>query len=166
MDKIAPELRSKVMASIRGRDTRPEILVRSLLHRMGYRFTVRNRKLPGSPDVCLPKWRAVVFVHGCFWHQHRPCTLARMPRSNLTYWRPKFERNRKRDREALRALRYLGWRTLVIWECQLDDLDSLIIRVTSFLRSKAVPRPTLARIGVADHPRGRRRTCGRDKTGQ
>ena|SRR6266852_9399 len=134
MDKIAPELRSKVMASIKGKDTRPERAVRSLLHRMGYRFTLRNRKLPGSPDVCLPRWRAAVFVHGCFWHQHRSCRLARLPRSNLTYWKPKFKRNRKRDRSALKALSRLGWRTLVIWECELYDLDSLVVRVTSFLK--------------------------------
>jgi DNA mismatch endonuclease (patch repair protein) len=132
MDSVSAAMRSRVMAAIASKNTRPEKKVRSILHRMGYRFTLRNRQLPGSPDVCLPRLKAAVFVHGCFWHQHRPCPLARMPKSNLAYWRPKFQRNRNRDKEAVRALTALGWRVLVIWECDLHDPESLATKITAF----------------------------------
>ncbi len=112
------------MSRIRGRDTKPELLVRSILHRLGYRFTVsgpRNKKLPGKPDIVLPKWGTVVFVHGCFWHGHAHCPSFRLPKSRRRFWQEKIANNRKRDARAARALRQLGWNVVVIWECELAN---------------------------------------------
>ena len=106
------------MRSVRVRDTAPEVRVRSILHRMGYRFTLHRRDLPGTPDIVLPRFRAAVFVHGCFWHQHRGCRRATLPRTNACFWRDKFERNVARDHKKIAALRRQGWRAKVVWECQ------------------------------------------------
>lgn len=123
------------MARIRGRDTKPEMLVRRLVHRMGYRFRLHRRDLPGSPDLTFPSRRKVIFVHGCFWHLHpdERCKLARMPKSRLDYWEPKLEGNKRRDRDNLARLTELGWDPLVIWECQLRDVESLEARIVGFL---------------------------------
>lgn len=121
-DVFTPEKRSAVMALIRGRDTRPELALRSLLHRAGYRFTVngpRNRTLPGKPDLVLPKYRSVVFVHGCFWHGHPNCPAFRLPKSRVDFWQAKITGNQARDRRNERALRALGWHVVTIWECAL-----------------------------------------------
>lgn len=107
------------MSSIRAKDTEPERIVRSFLHRDGFRFRTDVRALPGKPDIVLPKHRAVVFVHGCFWHQHRGCPRATVPKSNVAFWAMKFAGNRARDRTNERKLKALGWRVFVIWECEL-----------------------------------------------
>ncbi|MEY3027033.1 MAG: hypothetical protein RLZZ238_1930 [Planctomycetota bacterium] len=106
------------MARIRGTNTKPEVLVRSALHRAGFRFRLHGRGLPGRPDIVLPKHRTVVFVHGCFWHRHG-CTLSSEPRTRRAFWRAKFDANVERDRRNARALRRLGWRVLTVWECSL-----------------------------------------------
>lgn len=117
-DSISPERRSQIMSCIRSKDTRPEMLVRRMVHGMGYRYRLHDRKLPGCPDMVFATRRAVIFIHGCYWHQHPGCKRARVPKSRIDYWGPKLERNRSRDLERLTALRRLGWRVLVIWECQ------------------------------------------------
>jgi DNA mismatch endonuclease (patch repair protein) len=121
-DVFTPEKRSAVMALIRGRDTKPELALRSLLHRAGYRFTVRgprNRSLPGKPDLVLPKYRTAVFVHGCFWHGHENCPGFRLPKSRCDFWQEKISGNQARDLRNEAALRALGWHVVTVWECAL-----------------------------------------------
>ncbi len=118
-DRVSPEVRSRIMRSIRGRDTGPERIVRSALHRKGFRFRLNVRALPGTPDIVLPALRTVIFVHGCFWHRHGRCSLATMPRTRPEYWSAKFAANRRRDRRVSAALARLGWRVIVIWECSV-----------------------------------------------
>lgn len=123
-DIVSPAIRSQMMSGIRGRDTAPEMRVRRLLHHRGYRFRLHRRDLPGSPDLVLPRHRAVVFVHGCFWHFHAGCRLAKIPGSRPDFWRTKLLGNRKRDAVAIEALRADGWRVLVVWECWLRACKS------------------------------------------
>lgn len=122
-DKFSREVRSKIMKSIRSKDTSPEKLVRSYLHRAGLRFRLHKTGLPGSPDIVLPKHKTVVFVHGCFWHHHQSpdCPYSKKPKSNLDYWLPKLERTMERDRENLRELNSLGWKVGVVWECEIGE---------------------------------------------
>lgn len=126
MDTFSPEARSEIMRRVRSANTTPELLVRRLLHRAGYRFTLANKHLPGNPDIVLPRYRTVVFVHGCFWHRHRGCREATMPASNVAYWSAKLERNRVRDRQNGRRLRQLGWRVVIVWECQTRRPERLL----------------------------------------
>lgn len=110
------------MSRIKGKNTKPEVHVRRLLHRLGYRFTIngpKNRSLPGKPDIVLPRYQTAIFVHGCFWHRHPHCKSATTPKSNRTYWQNKFQRNKQRDREAQASLSQLGWQVIIIWECEL-----------------------------------------------
>jgi DNA mismatch endonuclease (patch repair protein) len=119
-DKLTKARRSWNMSRIRGKDTGPERIVRSLLHRMGYRFRLHVRGLPGKPDVVLPKYRTVILVHGCFWHRHRRCKNCTTPTNRREFWISKLEGNAERDRRHVRALRTLGWRVLVVWECETE----------------------------------------------
>jgi DNA mismatch endonuclease (patch repair protein) len=123
------------MAAIRYRDTGPELLVRRLVHRMGYRYRLHARELPGKPDLAFRPRRKVIFVHGCFWHRHPDpaCKLARLPKTRLAFWKPKLERNRQRDDAVAKELVGLGWGYLVIWECELRDLSSLQEKIRAFL---------------------------------
>lgn len=124
-DVFTPEKRSEVMSRIRGRDTKPELALRSMLHRLGYRFTVnsrRNKSLPGKPDLILPKYQTVVFVHGCFWHGHENCRHFRLPKSRRQWWTAKIEGNRARDQRNLADLHQLGWHVVTIWECALKTV--------------------------------------------
>jgi DNA mismatch endonuclease (patch repair protein) len=123
---INKDVRSRMMASIKGRNTKPERQVRKLLHRLGFRFRLHARELPGRPDVVLPKHDLAVFVHGCFWHQHKNCRFAVMPKTNLSFWSQKLNGNLRRDEAAIEQLRKLGWRTLIIWECALKSEESLL----------------------------------------
>lgn len=123
------------MSTIRGRDTAPERQLRSFLHGEGFRFRKDVRSLPGRPDVVLPKHRAVVFVHGCFWHQHRGCPRATVPKSNVAFWATKFAGNRARDRTNERKVKALGWRVFVIWECELSQ--ARLRRLTCEIRGRA-----------------------------
>ncbi len=121
------------MSRVRGRDTGPEMVVRRLLHGMGYRYRLQGRDLPGRPDLVFPSRRKVVFVHGCFWHLHPRCRNVRLPKSRQEFWIPKLRSNRKRDLANQRKLTNAGWRFLVVWECELADLDDVAGRLVAFL---------------------------------
>lgn len=121
------------MARIRGKDTQPEMVVRSLVHRDGFRFRLHRRDLPGTPDLVFPGLRSVIFVHGCFWHKHHCRKGTAMPASNRAFWRMKLEGNRDRDHRAILNLRRAHWRVLTIWECQLNDIEKLTGKLTAFL---------------------------------
>lgn len=123
------------MSRIRGRDTKPEIAVRKLLHKMGYRFRLHLKSLPGKPDIVLPKHKKIVFVHGCFWHGHRGCRRASRPVSNADFWNVKIEKNIKRDAENLKKLKALGWKTTTVWQCQIRKTQLLQKRLESFLNA-------------------------------
>ena len=120
------EKRSHVMSRIRSIDTTPELLVRSLLHRMGYRFRLHKKDLPGKPDIVLPKYSSVAFVHGCFWHQHPGCIEGRIPDTRVEYWKEKLNSNINRDKKVRKELKYRGWRTIVIWECEIEKNPSKV----------------------------------------
>ena len=117
------------MRRVRSSNTAPELLVRKLLHRSGYRFKLYGNNLPGNPDIVLPKYKTVVLVHGCFWHRHKRCSEAAMPKSNVPYWEGKFARNEKRDRRIKRDLKRLGWRVITVWECQTRNPVRLLAKL-------------------------------------
>lgn len=138
MDTLTKEQRSWVMGRIRGRDTAIEVRLRSALHRLGFRFRKNVRGLPGTPDIVLPKYRTVVFVHGCFWHRHANCKRATMPKSRVAFWQKKFERNIVNDRQHLRDLRKAGWCVVTVWECRiLKDIDKVAERIRKKLSERA-----------------------------
>src|SRR5262249_36610163 len=124
VDKLTPERRSWNMSRIRGSDTEAERVVRSVLHRTGYRFRIHHRALPGKPDIVLAKYRLVIFVHGCFWHRHG-CSFTYTPKSRLEFWQKKFEENCNRDSRNQSDLKELNWRVIVVWECEIRDLKTL-----------------------------------------
>jgi DNA mismatch endonuclease, patch repair protein len=128
-DKLSKARRSWNMSRIRGTNTRPEVTVRSFLHRQGLRFRLHHRILPGRPDIVLTRSRTAVFVHGCFWHRHKRCKFAYTPKSNITFWQEKFLENVARDSRVVRRIRAMGWRVVVVWECQVHDFDLLIRRI-------------------------------------
>lgn len=128
-DVFPPEKRSAVMARIKGRDTGPERVVRSLLHRAGYRFRVQRRDLPGRPDIVLPGRRAVVLVHGCFWHGHPGCRFAVRPKTRTEFWGRKIDATRERDARVELELGERGWRVMTVWECELRDTGALLARL-------------------------------------
>ncbi len=136
--KETPEERSRIMRAVKGRDTAPELIVRRLAHRMGYRFRLHRQDLPGKPDLVFPRLRKVLFVHGCFWHGHDCARGARVPVQNRDYWTLKIARNKERDARARRALKALGWRSLALWECQLKDAGDVMKTIKRFLR-RATP---------------------------
>lgn len=123
VDRVAPEKRSEIMRAVPSRHSRPEKLVRSAAHRLGLRFRLHVKQLPGTPDLVFPRWKTVVFVNGCYWHQHTGCPKARSPKSNEEFWAAKFKRNVERDAENYDQLRTQGWRVVVIWQCQIKTLD-------------------------------------------
>ena len=133
MDTVTRQRRSEIMSRVRPTDTRPEMIVRRLVHGLGYRYRLHGQKLPGRPDLVFAARGKVIFVHGCFWHRHPGCRLARMPKSRVDFWRAKLDGNRERDLVKQRALTELGWQWLVLWECQLNDPASVRERVTAFL---------------------------------
>jgi DNA mismatch endonuclease, patch repair protein len=139
VDSLAPAIRSKLMARIRAKDTAPEMMVRSALHKRGLRFRVHDAKLPGRPDLVFSRRKTVVFVHGCFWHAHERCGARRVPASNRAYWGPKLQRNVDRDRRVVRDLRRLGWRVVIVWECQLTSecATKTLNRVAELLQKTA-----------------------------
>jgi DNA mismatch endonuclease (patch repair protein) len=122
------------MSLVRSRDTKPEMLVRRLTHRLGYRYRLHRRDLPGVPDLVFPSRKRVIFVNGCFWHGHN-CRFGRMPKSRVTYWEQKIASNRQRDQLNLRRLRGMKWKCLVLWECELKKLDVIASRIVSFLEA-------------------------------
>lgn len=133
MDSVSPERRSEIMARIRSKDTRPEMVVRRLVFSLGYRYRLHRKDLPGKPDLVFSGRGKVIFVHGCFWHQHAGCPGGRLPKSRRAFWRRKFAGNVARDAEHRRALRRLGWRVLIVWECQTKKLPALARRLSRFL---------------------------------
>lgn len=119
-DRLSKERRSWNMAQIRGKNTKPEVFVRSMLHRMGFRFRIHGKGLPGKPDIVLPKYKAVIFVHGCFWHRHKGCRNCTTPTSRRQWWLNKLEGNSTRDKAQVLALRRLGWKVVIVWECEIE----------------------------------------------
>jgi DNA mismatch endonuclease, patch repair protein len=137
-DKIPKERRSWNMSRIRSANTKPEITMRSLLHRAGLRFTVNgpsNKKLPGKPDIVLPRFKTVVFVNGCFWHGHENCKISRIPKTRTEWWQTKIGRNRERDAKANQALSELGWQVVTVWECEIKEKRDVVSKVITQLNS-------------------------------
>ncbi len=144
-DRLSVRRRSWNMSRIRSVNTAPEKKVRSLLHSLGFRFRLHRKDLPGSPDIVLPKHSTVVFVHGCFWHQHHGCKAACKPASHNDYWEPKFVRNIQRDQENVRNLEFFGWNVIVVWECELNYPDLLTRKLVKKL---SVNRKNLSKTYV------------------
>ena len=124
MHKVS-EQRSRNMSAIKSKNTKPEIAVRKLLHSMGYRFRLHRKDLPGSPDIVLPKYKTVIFVHGCFWHRHENCKYASTPKTRKEFWNKKFNDNILRDKKNLEILSSLGWKIIIIWECETKNIENL-----------------------------------------
>lgn len=133
---LTPDQRSLQMSRVRARDTKPEMVVRKLFTRMGYRYRLQVRNLPGKPDIVFHARRKIVFVHGCFWHRHAGCALARIPKTHKRFWKNKLEGNRLRDGRVKAALRRDGWSVATIWECQLQDTDRLARRLLRFMETE------------------------------
>ncbi|MFM9382104.1 very short patch repair endonuclease [Pseudomonas sp. UV AK001] len=128
-DIVSPEHRSKIMSKIRGKNTKPEMVVRSLCHEMGFRFRLYRRDLPGAPDLVFPKHGLCMFVHGCFWHRHPECKYAYMPKSRVDFWQNKLAKNVERDLKTQQALINMGWRVVTIWECHTKNRDLLRLEI-------------------------------------
>ncbi|WP_299894311.1 DNA mismatch endonuclease Vsr [uncultured Ruegeria sp.] len=137
-DIVTPEVRSRMMSRIRGRNTRPEMALRKALHRKGLRFRLNAKELPGSPDIVLPRWKTVLFVHGCYWHRHHGCRKTTTPASNVEFWAEKFRLNVERDARNIRDLREAGWRVGVVWECAVgrEPSPDLVEQLVEFIISK------------------------------
>ena len=133
VDSLDQAARSAVMARVRGKNTRPEMIVRKLVFAAGYRYRLHVRKLPGSPDLVFPSRKKVIFVHGCFWHRHDNCSSSRIPKSRVDFWSDKLNGNKARDQRNQRALTEAGWQVLVVWECELGELIVLQDRLRRFL---------------------------------
>lgn len=134
MDNVSAETRSRIMAAVGQFNTAPEMTVRRAVHRLGFRYRLHVKSLPGRPDLVFPGRRKVIFVHGCFWHRHR-CNLATTPSTRVDFWQQKFQANLARDRRNIRSLRRLGWQVLVVWQCQTQCPDRLVDRLVEFLRN-------------------------------
>ena len=145
MDKMTKEQRHRTMASIRSKDTKPELIVRKFLWNRGFRYRLNNPRLPGHPDIVLKKYRTCVFVNGCFWHGHENCTYSSIPKTNTTFWRNKIERNKQRDIREQKSLAQMGWHCIIIWECELKTQNR-----SKTLESLAF---TLNKIYLQDHTR-------------
>ena len=130
------EQRSRNMSAIKSKNTKPEIKVRKVLHSMGYRFRLHRKDLPGSPDIVLPKYKTVIFVHGCFWHRHQNCKYASNPKTRREFWEKKFKENIERDKKTQEKLKNLGWKTNIVWECEVKNREILILKLEEILRKK------------------------------
>jgi DNA mismatch endonuclease (patch repair protein) len=135
-DVFSKEKRSWIMSRVKGRDTKPEILVRSFVHRMGFRFRVQRRDLPGNPDIVLPRHGKVILVHGCFWHGHKRCPRSKRPTTNKGFWNKKLDRNIERDKQFRRMLRSMGWKVLVVWQCETRKPEKLLGKLERFLHDE------------------------------
>lgn len=132
-DTLSPKERSERMSRVQAKDTSPEMKLRRSIHGMGFRYRLHVSGLPGKPDLVFSKYSAVIFMHGCFWHRHEGCKLARLPKSRVEFWQNKLEGNKERDLCNIEKLREMGWRILVVWECSLKDVDMVARRVRNFL---------------------------------
>ena len=152
-DIVDSNRRSELMAGIRGRDTAPELAVRRIAHRMGLRFRLHRKDLPGRPDLVFPRHRLAVFVHGCFWHRHEGCRYASTPKSRIAFWTEKFAANVDRDARQEAALRTLGWRVLVIWQCETKDEAAVERRLSVLIRGErtAPERESILSVAIAEH---------------
>lgn len=139
--------RSAAMRAVKSKDTTPELLVRTLIHGLGYRYRLHRRDLPGTPDLAFPSRKLALFVHGCFWHGHDCKRGARMPKANNAYWVAKIDRNRQRDRETQRALGEMGWTSFVIWECELRDREELRAKIISLMSTRQSKMVGSGRVG-------------------
>ena len=133
MDSVSSSRRSEIMSRIRSSDTRPEMQVRRMLHKLGYRYVLHRRDLPGVPDLVFPSRRRIIFIQGCFWHQHKGCIDGRIPKSRVSYWKPKLRRNVERDRSNTSNLRRSGWKVISVWECEAAKFDTVRERLIRFL---------------------------------
>lgn len=139
MKEISKMKRSFIMSCIRSKDTKPEKIVRSALFKEGFRFRLHSKKLPGKPDIILPRFKTVIFIHGCFWHQHKNCKGGKQPQKNIEYWLPKLLRNEKRDIENESALSNLKWKVFVIWECEIrNNFQEVMSKLVSHLGQQIV----------------------------
>jgi DNA mismatch endonuclease, patch repair protein len=141
MDTISPDRRSRVMSKIRGRDTAPELLIRSTLHRLGFRYRLHRKDLAGTPDLVFSGKRSVIFVHGCFWHGH-DCPRGGLPSSNISFWQEKIDTNKRRDSRVERELKSEGWKVLTVWQCETKDISKLEQRLTRFLKDRRLREMT------------------------
>jgi DNA mismatch endonuclease, patch repair protein len=135
VDSLTPSSRSENMRRIRSKNTKPEMLIRRLVHAMGFRYRLHPRDLPGKPDLVFRRKKKAIFVHGCFWHQHLACAEGRIPDSRREYWGPKLTRNRERDQIHLDTFAEMGWKTFVLWECEVKDITTLQKNIRAFLES-------------------------------
>jgi DNA mismatch endonuclease, patch repair protein len=135
IDRVTPEKRSEIMRAVRGRNTGPELIVRSAAHRLGLRFRSHDSRLPGRPDMVLNKWKTVIFINGCYWHRHLGCRKTTIPKSNAEFWKAKFARNQIRDKENYQHLADLGWRVLVIWQCEATSLEKAQVLLREYFNS-------------------------------
>ncbi len=133
MDVFSKEKRSQIMSCVSGKNTKPELIVRSLLHHMRYRFRLHRKDLPGKPDIILPKYKKVIFIHGCFWHGHKNCTRSKRPTTNNEFWQKKLDRNMQHDKEIVHNLKGLGWDILIVWTCEIKNIDQLKDKILKFL---------------------------------
>lgn len=133
MDVFSREKRSQIMSRVSGKNTKPELVLRSLLHNMGYRFRLHRNDLPGKPDITLPKYNKIIFVHGCFWHGHIGCPRAKRPTTNIKFWNEKLNKNIERDKITVNNLEKLGWDVLTVWTCEVNDTEKLRNKLLSFI---------------------------------
>ena len=152
MDNMTKGERSRLMSLIRAKDTKPEVLVRKFVFCLGFRYRLHRHDLPGRPDIVFGRAKKAIYVNGCFWHLHARCRNVRIPKSRRDYWVPKLEKNRKRDRMALAKMRRLGWDTLVLWECELNDMVRVRQRIMSFLSFKNWPWQNFGRYHYSAVP--------------
>lgn len=138
MDIVSKEKRSRMMSGIKGKNTKPELLLRSALHKLGFRFRIQRKDLPGKPDIVLPKYKTIIFVHGCFWHRHPGCKSAYTPKSNIEFWTNKLEGNVIRDRLTEKALEEMGWRILIVWECEVKTLVENNARLRAMITEEKI----------------------------
>ena len=159
MDIVGAQRRSEMMAGIRSKNTRPEMVVRRIAHSLGLRFRLHRKELPGSPDLVFPRWRLAVFVHGCFWHRHAGCSFATSPKTRPEFWQKKFEANIARDRRAVASLAAQGWRVITIWECDTRDeayvTSSLLQATHQYVVGQVHPRGRPGSLVASSGHRGR-----------
>ncbi|WP_241494473.1 very short patch repair endonuclease [Pseudomonas asplenii] len=141
MDTISAKERSNIMSRVKSKNTRPEMFIRRMLHRAGFRYRLHDTTLPGKPDIVFPRKRKIIFVNGCFWHRHEGCKQAKIPKSNQVFWHAKLEGNKMRDKCNLRELHNAGWETMIVWECELKDVQTLEKKLLEFLSGETTLQP-------------------------